>query len=183
MVRVTLLGYDIVAASNMPTTEQIHFMVDRHGASASPFAGSSLLNARFSEVPAFSHDAWAVGRIGLPFSAGGRITVSGLELPLPADATFVASLRPTGTLSALHLRIDEIAASDAEAAHSAKALNDMLSLARAIQEAQQPDPRTGDDKALGAFAESIVIEQHGDRATLTATIPIESLRQISDGKP
>jgi hypothetical protein len=186
-VRVALLGYDMVAASNMPTTEQIHSIIDRHGASASPFAGSSLLNARYGEVPAFSRDAWAVGHIGLPFSTDGHISVFGLELPLPADTTFVASLRMTTTLNALHLRIDEIAASDDDAVRSARALNDILSLARAIQQVQQQQPRTDDgyieDKALREISDSIQIEQHKDRATLTATIPISALRQISTGKP
>lgn len=179
IVRVALLGYDLVAASNMPTTEQIHSILDRHRAAASPFAGSSLLNARYSDVPAFS-SAWAVGRIGLPFAEKGRISVLGLELPLPADTTFVASLRFT---TALHLRIDEIAASDAEAARSTQALNEILLLARTIQQAQQPEPHNPEEQVLRQFGDSIVIEQHKDRATLTATVPVDALRQIGDSHP
>jgi hypothetical protein len=178
IVRVALLGYDMVAASNMPTTEQIHSILDRQRAAASPFAGSSLLNARFRDVPAFS-TAWAVGRIGLPFASQGRISVLGLELPLPADTTFVASLRFT---TALHLRIDEITPSD-DAARSARALNDLLSLARTIQLAQQPLARTPSDRALRQFAESIVIEPHKDRATLIATLPVDALRQLNSQSP
>ena len=37
-LRVTQLGYDTIAASNMPSTEQIHSMLDRHRAAALPFA-------------------------------------------------------------------------------------------------------------------------------------------------
>ena len=179
IVRVALLGYDMVAASNMPTTEQIHSILDRQRAAASPFAGSSLLNARFKDVPAFS-SAWAVGRIGLPFANQGRISVLGLELPLPADTDFVASLRFT---TALHLRIDEITASDDDAARSARALNDLLALARTIQHVQQPQARTPSDQALRQLSDSIVIEPHKDRATLTATVPIEALRQLGDNVP
>ncbi len=179
IVRVALLGYDMVAASNMPTTEQIHSILDRQRAAASPFAGSSLLNSRFKDVPAFS-TAWAVGRIGLPFASQGRISVLGLELPLPADTTFVASLRFT---SALHLRIDEITPSEDDAVRSARALNDLLSLARTIQLAQQPVARTPSDRALRQFDESILIEPHKDRATLTATVPVDSLRQFNSQSP
>jgi hypothetical protein len=178
-VRVALLGYDLVAASNMPTTEQIHSILDRQRAAASPFAGSSLLNARYTDVPAFS-SAWAVGRIGLPFSSNGRISVLGLDLPLPADTTFVASLRFT---TALHLRIDEIAASDEAAARSAQALNEILTLARTIQQAQQPEPRTPEEQAVRQFADSIAIDHHKNRATLTATVPVEALRQLGESPP
>ena len=154
-----------------PSTEQIHSILDRQRAAASPFAGSSLLNARFGEVPAFS-SAWAVGQIGLPFANEGRITVLGLELPLPYDTTFVASLRFT---TALHLRIDEIASSDEAAAHSANVLNSLLTLARVVQ----PTQRSPDEDALRAFADSIVIEQHKARATLTATIPLAAIKQLT----
>jgi len=178
-VRVALLSYDMVAASNMPTTEQIHSILDRLRAAASPFAGSSLLNARYSEVPAFS-TVWAVGHIGLPFAANGKITVAGLELPLPADTTFVASLRFT---TALHLRIDEITANDQDAARSARSLNNLLDLARAIEHVQQSQPRTPEDRAMKEFADSIVIEQHKDRATLTATVPVDALKHLAATPP
>ena len=62
-LRVAVLGYDMVAGSNMPTAEQIHSILDRQRAVASPLAGSSLLNALYKEVPAFS-TAWAIGQIG-----------------------------------------------------------------------------------------------------------------------
>ena len=173
-VRVAILGYDMVAASNMPSTEQIHSILDRQRTAASPFAGSSLLNARFGDVPAFSQ-AWAVGRIGLPFAPNGQITVLGLELPLPADTTFVASLRST---SALHLRIDEITASDEDAGRSTQALNNLLTLARNIQTAQQSIPHSAEEAAFRDFTNSIAIAQHKDRAILTATLPLEFLKHL-----
>jgi hypothetical protein len=178
-VRVAILGYEMVAASNMPTTEQIHSILDRQRAAASPFAGSSLLNARFGDVPAFS-SAWAVGHIGLPFSKAGQITVLGLGLPLPVDTTFVASLRFT---NGLHLRIDEMAASDEDAARSAKALNNLLAFARALQAVQQPEPLTPEDRAFREFSDSITIEEHRDRATLTAVLPLDALKHLSAAKP
>jgi hypothetical protein len=175
VVRVALLGYDMLAASNMPTPEQIHSILDRQRAAASPFAGSSLLNARYGDIPVLGRQVWAIGHIGLPFSAHGKISVLGLELPLPEDTTFVASLRFT---TALHLRIDEITPSDDDAARSARALNDLLSFARLIQRGQSV-ARTPADQAFRQFSDSIQIEQHHDRATLTATIPSTALKQLA----
>src|ERR1700728_75442 len=99
-LRIAQVGYDTIAASNMPTAEQIHSMLDRHRASALWTPGSSLLAARYSEVPLLSQ-AWAIGHIGLPFVENGRISVLGLELPLSEDTDLVASLRYSGSV---HLR-------------------------------------------------------------------------------
>ncbi len=178
-VRVALLGYDMVATSNAPTPEQIHSILDRQRAAASPFAGSALLEARFADVPAFS-TAWAIGRIGLPFASGGRLSVLGLELPLPADSTFVASLRYTNRLA---LRIDQLAPSEAEAAGSARSLNSLLSLLRSIQRAQQPTPRTAADAAFRDLLNSIVIAEDRDRVILTGVLPVDGLRDLSRTAP
>ena len=43
--RIAQLEYDTIAASNMPTPEQIHSILDRHRSAASPFSGSSLLSS------------------------------------------------------------------------------------------------------------------------------------------
>ena len=179
-LRIALLDYETIAASNMPSPEQIHSILDRSRAAASPFAGSSLLGSRYKDVPIFAHDAWAIGHIGLPFAQSGRITVMGLELPMPSDATFVASLHYT---NALHLRIDQIARTDLEASQTATSLNTLLNLLRSVQQAQQPIPRTPEDVALRQFTDSIKIEDRKDRATLTATIPDETLKHLASSTP
>ncbi len=180
LVRVALLGSDLVATSNAPTPEQIHAMLDRERTAASPFAGSALLEAHFPDVPAFS-SAWAIGRIGLPFAAeNGGISVLGLELPLAADSLFVASLRYTTHLA---LRIDQIAPSDAEAARTAHSLDSLLSLVRSIQLAQQPIPHTTAEIALRDFLNSVAIAQHTDRVTLTGTMAAEGLRDLTRSQP
>src|SRR5580704_17900480 len=140
-LRIAQLGYDTLAASNMPTAEQIHSILDRHRAAASPFSGSSLLSARYRDVPLLS-SAWAIGHIGLPFSDRGYISIFGLQLPLPEDTTFVASLRYLGTL---HLRIEQVAPTDAEAAHAAQTLGTLLNLLRSVQQTQaQIQPHAAD---------------------------------------
>ncbi len=170
-LRIAQLGYDSIAASNMPTSEQIHSIIDRHRAAASPFSGSSLLSARYRDVPLLS-SAWGIGRIGLPFSERGYITLFGLQLPLPEDTTFVASLRYVG---ALHLRIEQISPSEADAARSAESLTTLVGLFKSIQQMQ---PRNNGDKAFLQTIDSLKLEQRRDRAILTATVPIELLQQL-----
>ncbi|WP_353071927.1 hypothetical protein [Tunturiibacter gelidiferens] len=179
-LRISQLGYDTIAASNMPTAEQIHSILDRHRSAASPFSGSSLLSARYRDVPAFS-SAWAIGHIGLPFSERGSISIFGLQLPLPEDTTFVASLRYLGTI---HLRIEQIATTDAEAARATETLASLLTLMKSVQQAQaqiQPHPTT--DAAFRELTDSTKIEQHKDRAVLTANIPLELVKQLATPNP
>ena len=171
LLRVARLGYDMIAASNMPTAEQIHSMLDRYRAAAAPFSGSTLLTARYKDVPLLSA-AWGIGRIGLPFSDRGYISVLGLRLPLPEDTTFVASVRYTG---ALHLRVEEISPSKADAARSAEMLTGIFGLVKSVEAAQPRDPT---DAEMKQALESLHVEQHGDRAVITASAPVDLLRKL-----
>jgi len=151
-LRVAQLGYDTVAASNMPTTEQIHAMLDRYRASASPFSGSSLLAARYRDVPLLS-SAWAIGHVGLPFTQRYGV-------------------------GALHLRIEQFAPSEDDAAQSTQALGNLVHLVQAIQpkiEAQSDKP---DAAAVRQFMASLNVEQHKDRVVLTASLPVELLKKL-----
>jgi hypothetical protein len=178
--RIAQLEYDTIAASNMPTPEQIHSILDRHRSAASPFAGSSLLSARYRDVPAFS-SAWAIGHIGLPFSDRGYISVFGLQLPMPEDTTFVASLRFLGTL---HLRIEQIAPTDAEAAHATETLTTLLVVLKSVEHAQmQMHPNTTADASFLELMNSAKIEQHRDRAVLTANIPLDLVTSLATPSP
>ena len=100
----------------------------------------------------------------------------GMELPLPVDTTFVASLRFT---TALHLRIDEITGSEEDAAQSAQTLNGLLVMARAVMHSEV---RTPGDEALRQFEDSIAIEQKTDRVALTATVPGDALKSLGGEK-
>lgn len=174
-LRIAQLGYDSIAASNMPTPEQIHSMLDRYRASASPFSGSSLLAARYHDVPLLS-GAWGIGHIGLPFSERGHITIFGLELPLVEETTFVASLGYG--LGALHLRIEQIAPTEDDAVNSTHALDSLLQLFQAIQPKIEAQSETQDADALRQFTASIQIEQHKDRVVLTANLPQQLLKKL-----
>jgi hypothetical protein len=175
LLRVVRLGYDSIAASNMPTPEQIHSILDRYRAAASPFSGSSLLSARYRDVPAFS-SAWGIGHIGLPFSDRGFISIFGLQLPLPEDTTFVASLRFLGTL---HLRIEQIAPTEADATRATGSLTALLAVFKSVQQTQSQLQPNSADPSLRELIESSKIEQHKDRAILTANIPLDLLKKLT----
>jgi hypothetical protein len=171
-VRVTLLGYDMVAVSNTPSEEQIHSILDRYRTAALPFTGSSLLAQHYADVPLLSL-AWGIGQIGLPLSdAGGKLKVMGMSLPLTLDATFVASLSWTGKT---RLRVEEIASNDAAAKASADSINTLLNFVRGVADGTGPDAADADTKAL---LDSAQIEQHKNRAVLTATIPSGLLQKL-----
>jgi hypothetical protein len=179
-LRITQLGYDTIAASNMPTPEQIHSILDRHRAAASPFSGSSLLSARYRDVPAFS-SAWAIGHIGLPFSDRGYISIFGLELPLPEDTTFIASLRYLGTL---HLRIEQIAPSEVDASKATATLSSLLGLVKSVEKVEaQMHPQAATDGEFQQLTDSAKIEQHKDRAVLTASIPLDLIKRLTTPSP
>ena len=175
-LRIAQLGYDTVAASNMPTTEQIHAMLDRYSAAASPFSGSSLLEARYRDVPLLS-TAWGIGHVGLPFSEGGHIQLFGLGLPLPEDTTFVASLRPS--VNHVHLRIEEIAPTEADARQSAQILGSLLQILQTLPPKLAAHAPADDTEGMRDFLSSMKIEQHKDRAIVTANVPFDLIRRLT----
>ncbi|HKO17259.1 MAG TPA: hypothetical protein VJU82_00060 [Acidobacteriaceae bacterium] len=175
-LRIAQLGYDTIAASNMPTTEQIHAMLDRYAAAASPFSGSSLLEARYRDVPLLS-TAWGIGHVGLPFSENGQIHVFGVGIPLPEDTTFVASLRPS--VASIHLRVEEIAPTDADAERSAHVLNSLIQILQAIPPKLAAEAEKTDADAMRDFIGSLKVEQHKDRAVVTASVPLELLKRLA----
>jgi len=170
--RVTTLGYDMVAGSNMPTEEQIHSIIDRYASAASPFSGSSLLSARYREVPIFAL-AWGIGHVGLPFSDNGKIKVYGLTLPLAEDTELIASVTFRGSL---HLRVEEIAPSEDIAKNTELNLSTLLNLVRgfAPQTATTPE-----DMATRDLLNSLKVDRHADRVLITGTVPTSVLESAA----
>ncbi len=172
-LRIAQLGYDTIAASNMPTPEQIHSMLDRHGASALWTPGSSLLAARYREVPLLSQ-AWAIGHIGLPFAENGRISVLGLDLPLGEDTDLVASLRYSGSV---HLKIEEIAPTDDAARRTVESMTTLVNILRGIESAQPA--QTAGAQAMRALVASVEVAQRKERAVLTATATTDEIKSLA----
>jgi hypothetical protein len=171
-VRVTQIGYDMIAVSNTPTPEQIHSMVDRHRTAAWPFSNSSLLNQHYHDVPLLSL-AWGLGQIGLPFSESGAISIFGFSLPLQSDSIIIASLRWTGSL---HVRIEEIAPNEQKAASQAAALATLVTLARGFT-APLGDNLT--NNGLKELLKTAEVTQKRDRVVVTAALPPSFLTSLS----
>jgi hypothetical protein len=169
-VRVALLGYDMVAASNTPTPEQIHSMLDRYRTSALPFAGSSLLTEHYGEVPLLSL-AWGIGKVTVPLKSDG-IRIMGFHFPVALDTTFIGSLRWAG---ALRLRIEEIAPTAMAATVSADTLNTMVAIGRAAEN-NLPSAMTNAD--IRDLLNSTGIEHKNDRTVVTATLPVALLEKV-----
>lgn len=165
-LRVAVLDRDRIVASNAPTTEQIHALLDRGR------SGPSLLAARYGDVPHFA-SAWGLGRLGLPVAEGGWLTIAGLRLPVPEDADFVASLRYLGR--GVNLRVEELAGSDLNAARTAQELSPMLTLVRAIAE-NQPNLQS---TPLREAYNSITVEAKKDRVVLRGVLPVKLLRGLA----
>jgi hypothetical protein len=163
-VRIAQIAYDTVAISNTPSTEQIHSMLDRHRTAALPFSGSTLLAEHYSEMPILSV-AWAMGQVGLPFTENGNISVLGMELPLAANTTFLASVHWAG---ALKLRVIEIASDENTAASQAASLNLLLNLARGATAGLSANTANNSLKEVLKTAE---ITQHRNRVVVNAALP------------
>jgi hypothetical protein len=160
----------MVAASNTPTPEQIHSMLDRYRTSALPFSGSSLLTDHYAEVPLLSV-AWGIGKINVPLKSDG-IRIMGFHFPVELNTTFIGSVRWAG---ALRLRIEEIAPTELAATVSADALNTMLTIGRAAEN-NLPSMMTNPD--IRDLLNSTDIEHKQDRAVVTATLPVAMLQKL-----
>jgi len=166
-VRVTQIGYDMLGISNAPTPEQIHSMLDRHRTAALPFAGSTLLAEHYHDVPLLSL-AWGVGQIGLPFNESGSIKVFGFSLPLESDATIIASVTPALSMGGeLHVRVEEIAPNEQEAASQAAALATLVTLARGVTANLGANPA---NTGLKELLETAEVTQKRDRVMATARL-------------
>ena len=174
VLRVAALGYDMVAASNMPTPEQIHSVLDRYTAGASPFSGSSVLAAHYRDVPYFAL-AWGIGHVGLPFSENGHVQVFGISLPLSEDTDFIASLTFRG---AVQLRIEDLAPTENEAAQTTQNLSTILNLMRGFL----PQGGTENEQALHRTFQSMRVEQHRSRVLLTAEVPMQLVRDTAGAR-
>lgn len=171
-VRVTILGYDLVAVSNTPTAEAIDSMIDRYHSAASPFSGDALLSRYYLQVPLLSQ-AWAIGRIGLPFASGTPYQLFGLPIPLPVDSTFIASAR---FLRAIHIRLEQIAPSPEAAKKSVQMADLALKLLRSMEIGGGPDEAAAEQ--LKAMLASVKVSQKGNHAILNATVPVSLVRSL-----
>ena len=174
LVRVAVLRPGTMVASNAPTAEQIHVVIDRDRAGLLGGAAPSLLADLYPEIPALS-TAWGIGSLGLPFAESGHVALFGLTLPLPADQPMVASLRYLGVL---RLRLEAIAPTPALAMQQTGALTSLVGLLRTLQSNSGSGLSSGPNPQIAAALASLTIAQTGSETVVTADIPADLLRQV-----
>ena len=171
LLRVTVLDGSTVAASNMPSAEQIHAIIDASRSPALVRTGPSLLSASYSRVPTTA-SAWGIGALALPLVDDGHVGVLGLRLPIPPEQPIVASLRFT---TALHVQLELLADGEGAAASQTAALRQLLDVARTLVAANGAAPPAAAAKLLA----SIVIEQQKETTVLRAVVPTSLLQQLT----
>jgi Mg-chelatase subunit ChlI len=86
------------------------------------------------------------------------------------------------------LRIEQVAPTDAEASRAVETLTTLLVVLKSVEQTQmQMHPNTPSDAEIRELVNSAKIEQHKDRAVLTASIPLDLVKRMttpsSDGRP
>jgi len=169
-VRVVILSYDSVAVSNHPSPDVIRGMLDRSRKLASPFGGPSLLRKFYRRVPLASL-SFAILRVQ-PAEMSSLGGLGGWSLLFPKPAVAVISGR---YLRALHLRAEAFTDSEADAHAITEKTAAFLSLFHA---AEGSVGAHGTDADVKTFFDSLKVEQSGDRAILTATVPPGFIKKV-----
>jgi hypothetical protein len=168
-LRVVVLGPDTVAASNHPEPEVIRGIVDRSRKLASPFGGPALLRQYYKQVPLASL-AWMIFRVEPP-SATAPPGPFGLSFLFSQPAVVVVSGRYLGRAE---LRAEAYTGSSEEAQHVTRQLGTFLDI---FHSAEVSVTQHGSDADVKAFFDSLKVQQTGDRAVMTATLPPGFLRK------
>lgn len=175
-LRVAVLSADSVAASNHDDPAVIRGIVDRSKRLASPFGGPSLLRQYFKHVQLGSL-AWVVARVD-PSSPEAR----DWKTMFAGPATLVVSgsyLTPLHLRAdAVHLRAEAFTGTPDEARAVTDKVNVFVGLTRS---AETSVGARGTDPDVKAFFDSLKVTDGGDRAVLTAVMPLGFLRKMLSG--
>lgn len=175
IVRVVILSYDSVAVSNHPNPDVIRGVLDRSRKLASPFGGPWLLRKFYRKVPLASL-GFAILRVKpAEMSSLGGLGTWSLLFPKPVVAVISARY-----LRALHLRAEAFTDSDADAHAITEKAAAFLNLFHA---AEGSVGAQGTDTDVKIFFDSLKVEQSGDRAILTATVPPGFIKKVLTESP
>ena len=172
-LRVSILGVDAVAASNLDDPLVIRGIIQRSRKLASPFGGPALLRQYYKDVPLASL-GWAIFKIQ-PSTGGSASGPVGWSFLFAKPATVVASVRYLG---AVHFKAQAITGSDEEASQVAARVDTYLNLFRS---AESTVPTPGTDADIKAFFDSLKIQTQKNRAVLTAAVPVGLIRKVLEG--
>lgn len=175
IVRVVILSYDSVAVSNHPNPDVIRGVLDRSRKLASPFGGPWLLRRFYRKVPLASL-SFAILRVKpAEMSSLGGFGSWSLLFPKPAVAVISGRY-----IRALHLRAEAFTDNEDDAHAITEKATAFLNLFHA---AEGSVGAHGTDADVKTFFDSLKVEQAGDRAILTATVPPGFLKKILEEVP
>ena len=174
-VRVAILSYNTVAASNHADANVIRGVIDRSRKLASPFGGPRLLRKYYKKIPLASL-AFAILRVQ-PAQMSALSELGSWSLLFPKPAVAVISAR---YLRALHLRAEAFTDSESDAQAIAEKTSAFLSLFHA---AEGSVGTQGTDTDVKAFFDSLKVERSGDRAVLSATVPPGFFKKVLSEAP
>jgi len=172
-LRVAILGFDTVAASNHDDPMVIRSIVDRSRKLASPFGGPALLRRYYKYVP-IACLGWGIFRVDPADRSPSRSTLSFL---FSSPATVVASARYLGRV---HFRAEAFTGSNDEAQRLTEQLDTFLQLFHA---AEGTVSSPGNDPDVKAFFDGLKVQQHENRTVLTAAIPPGFIRKAVAAPP
>ncbi len=172
-LRVAVLGFDTVAASNHDDPMVIRGIVDRSRKLASPFGGPALLRRFYKYVPIASL-GWAIFRVDPVDQLPSRNALSFL---FTKPATVVASARYLGRI---HFRAEAFTGSTDDAQRLTEQVGTFLQL---FHTAEGTVALPGSDPDVRAFFDGLKVQQHDDRTVLTAAIPPGFLRKAVASPP
>jgi hypothetical protein len=175
IVRLCILGPDMVAISNVDDPLVIRGIVDRFKRVALPFGGPTLVRQYYRKLP-LGTVAWAIADIAHGSKENKAFVVpGGFDLFFPPDTVAIASVRYLGSID---FRAEFITASEQAAQRVGDQLGTFLALFRTLEA-----NASGSDPDVKAFFDTVKVEQEGNAALLTATLPKGFLKKILTEPP
>lgn len=175
-LRVALLSPDLIAASNHEDVAVIQGIIDRSKRLASPFGGPAMLRQYYKDVQLASL-AWAIARIDpSAFDSGAFSAIFAKPTELVVSASALSPLHPL--TPAIHLRAEAYTQSPDDARAITDKVNVFLAMTHSAESAVSSH---GTDADVRALFESMQMEQKGDRAVMTASMPYGFLQKILSG--
>ena len=165
-VRLALLSQDTAAVSNVEDQQVIRNMIDAF-AGRWRARGPQLVQAHYRDLPAASL-AWALAELSQ------SPTLGGIQIQMPADVTWVASVRYAGSID---LEAQAIARSESDAKQIADTLNLFSGMTRSIQANLRVG---GADPDVKKFFDSLQMRQNKNRVVLTAEVPVGFVKKLAE---
>ena len=174
-VRVTLLGPDLVAISNVDDPLVIRGIVDRYKKLALPFGGPKLIRQYYRKLP-FGTLAWAIADVARGEQGNKSFVLpGGFDLFFPPDTVALVSVRYLGSID---FKAEAITNSNQAAERITEQVSAFLALFRTLE-----TNASGSDPDVKTFFDSLRVEREGSTAEINAELPKGFLKKILTEPP